>query len=107
MKISADRALTNLGNAIRKKGQPICQQTDPEAWFPESGAHGGEYRKAMDMCKPCPVKTECAIYAIVAGEGYGIWGGLNTRTRQAVRLGYISLQDAMEGKRLPARIRLD
>ena len=106
MKITAERALANLGNAIKERGEPVCMTTDPEAFFPESGVHGGEFKRAVDLCKPCPVRAECAIYGIVSVEMYGIWGGLTVRTRQAVRLGRLSLKDALEGKKLPASERL-
>ena len=105
--MKTDVALTNLANAIRKHGNPVCMETDPDAWFPEPGNEGGEYRNAIQLCQQCPVRVQCAQYAISSVEYYGIWGGLTARTRQAVRMGYLTLKEALEGKRLSAKIRID
>lgn len=105
--MNSQRAFTNLANAIRKHGNPVCMETDPEMFFPEPGCEGGAYRTAMKLCEACPVRVECAVYAIASSEFYGIWGGLTARTRQAVRMGYLTLAEALEGKKLSARVRID
>jgi WhiB family redox-sensing transcriptional regulator len=33
-------------------------------------------RKAVELCKVCPVAAECAAYAAAQNEQYGIWGGI-------------------------------
>ena len=102
-----DIALTNLANAIRRRGNPVCMETDPDAWFPEPGAEGGTYRNAVKLCEQCPVRRECAEYGVSTSEFFGIWGGLTARTRQAIRLGHLTLDDALAGKRLSSKIRID
>jgi WhiB family redox-sensing transcriptional regulator len=69
---------------------PPCQNTDPDAWFPETGPEafytGGElYSKVRKLCNSCPVKDLCLEYALVNGEEYGMWGGMTPRERQALR----------------------
>ena len=80
-----DQAFTILANAIKKTGEPICMQTDPDQWFPEVGGLNGDARAAKKLCNECPVKRECLQFAIVNNELYGIWGGLSYRERMRVK----------------------
>lgn len=57
-----------------------CNQTDPEAFFPEKGQRA---EGAQRVCARCPVKAICREYGIVnARELDGIWGGLSQRLRK-------------------------
>ena len=64
---------------------PPCQTSDPEVWYSDitTGVH--EYRMAKKLCGVCPVRTECLTYAMKANERFGIWGGLTSTERQALR----------------------
>lgn len=31
---------------------------------------------AMEICRGCPVKSECLNHALTHGESYGVWGGI-------------------------------
>lgn len=42
-------------------------------------------RLAASFCSGCPVLLECREYALVAGERFGVWGGLTARERRAIR----------------------
>lgn len=48
-------------------------------------------RQAKAICngdtesKPCPVKQECLVYALVNGEKFGVWGGKSERERNRLR----------------------
>lgn len=67
--------------------KPLCQGTDPEAWFPEptaghskfSGEHGQEivYNTlvALEACARCSLQSKCLQFAVDQKEMYGIWGG--------------------------------
>ena len=58
----------------------ICNQTDPEAFFPE---RGGSNREAKRVCKTgCPVIDECLEFALRNEESFGIWGGTSERERR-------------------------
>lgn len=59
-----------------------CAETDPEQFFPEKG---GTTRPAKNVCAHCEVRIDCLAYAIDHDEEYGIWGGLSTRERQALK----------------------
>jgi WhiB family redox-sensing transcriptional regulator len=92
--MKVEQAFTELAEAIRKHGEPVCQQTDPEYWFPEAGGERYESLVAKKYCGECPVQRQCAIYAIAADESYGIWGGLTDRQRVDVRNGRMTLDQA-------------
>ncbi|WP_083849743.1 MULTISPECIES: WhiB family transcriptional regulator [Rhodococcus] len=42
-------------------------------------------RTAKNICRRCPVITECRQYAIHFGEQHGVWGGLTPRELGAAR----------------------
>jgi WhiB family redox-sensing transcriptional regulator len=105
--MKVEQAFTALADSIREHGQPVCQQTDPEYWFPEAGGERYESLVAKKYCGECPVQRQCALYAIAADEAYGIWGGLNDRQRVDVRNGRISLEEAFRMSEVrSAKVRL-
>jgi WhiB family redox-sensing transcriptional regulator len=59
----------------------LCAQTDPEIFFPDKGASN---RAAVAVCKLCPVKPECADWALRHNE-VGIWGGMSANQRKELR----------------------
>lgn len=59
----------------------LCQQTDPEAFFPEKGGS----TKAKAICFRCPVQRECLAYAVADKSLVGIWGGTVERERARIR----------------------
>lgn len=44
-----------------------------------------EQEAAKALCQRCPVQKECLEFAMITGEKYGIWGGLNHKERAALR----------------------
>jgi WhiB family redox-sensing transcriptional regulator len=57
----------------------ICQQVDPDLWFPEAG---GRPAAATAFCSKCPVMPECRADSLDRREQFGIWGGLSDRQRR-------------------------
>jgi len=57
----------------------LCSAADPELFFPPRGDPAADARR---ICDRCPVRTECLAYALVAGEEFGIWGGLDPDERK-------------------------
>jgi WhiB family redox-sensing transcriptional regulator len=91
--MQAMREYEALMSAIKEADSiPPCMQTDPEVFFP-NGNDGGvnETRQAKKMCQQCPVISECAVYALAAGEDYGVWGGLSANELRQIRRGHRSL----------------
>jgi len=68
------------------KSQAAClgrstQNYDP--WSPPDTAFHPP-RVAAEICEHCPVKRECLV-AGLAGDEWGVWGGLTRRQRMALK----------------------
>ncbi|MEW1952811.1 WhiB family transcriptional regulator [Terrabacter sp. NPDC080008] len=98
------RAQATPGNWLRDYGQPIkclntkrgpslqslleptwmrdaiCSSVDPELWFQESDTSSA--RRAISLCRQCPVRAMCLASALVFREEYGISGGLTPSQRR-------------------------
>lgn len=48
-----------------------CRQ-DPELWFAQSPAN---VELAKQLCRNCPVQTQCLAGAMDRAEPWGVWGG--------------------------------
>jgi WhiB family transcriptional regulator, redox-sensing transcriptional regulator len=59
-----------------------CAGTDPDLFFTDRGE---SVREAKEVCRSCPVVTDCREYALQAGEKFGVWGGLSERERRRIR----------------------
>jgi WhiB family redox-sensing transcriptional regulator len=79
---------TDLGSW---RAQAACQLGDHELSFPPEEEQGEYFRLRVSLakriCAGCPVRRECADYALAADERYGVWGGLTAaeRARQVRR----------------------
>jgi WhiB family redox-sensing transcriptional regulator len=57
-----------------------CRSSDPEIFF----VHGAAQRKAVAICRHCPVVAECLAYALGNQMEFGVWGGMTERQRRAL-----------------------
>jgi len=68
--------------------QGLCRSTDPLLFFHPQNERGSSRSRrdqsAKRVCASCPVRLECADYAIRAREPYGVWGGLSEDDREAI-----------------------
>jgi WhiB family redox-sensing transcriptional regulator len=72
-----------LLSALRERGPAPCQASPvPSAWDYDGAVSRDLAPVAMAGCLDCPVRGECLVYAIAAGERHGIWGGLLPRERE-------------------------
>lgn len=53
----------------------ICQETYPDAFYPEPENSRKFVKTAKQICEICPVQAECLQYALSNDEPFGIWGG--------------------------------
>jgi WhiB family redox-sensing transcriptional regulator len=58
----------------------VCTTADPDELF----VRGAAQRKAVVICRHCPVVRECAADALDNQVEYGIWGGMTERQRRAL-----------------------
>ena len=67
--------------------QGLCRQVDPDLWFPPKS---GSTREAKRICNGyrgqggCPVRLECAAWALKNREPHGVWGGLSELDRRRI-----------------------
>jgi WhiB family redox-sensing transcriptional regulator len=59
-----------------------CRGSDPRLFFPERGEPTG---RAIAVCRRCPVRSECLMYAIGDGTKHGVWGGVAEAQRRHLR----------------------
>ena len=60
-----------------------CIDVDPEVFFPPPTDRLANVA-AVEICKRCPITTECLQEAIDIDARFGVWGGL-TETQRAQR----------------------
>lgn len=59
-----------------------CRGAPTDLFFPEQP---GEAEPALQVCRRCPVRAECAAYALAIPGLEGIWGGLTEADRRRHR----------------------
>ena len=64
----------------------LCRGVDSSMFFHPDGERGRarsqREMRAKEMCRSCPVVTQCRSHALAVGEPYGIWGGLSESERE-------------------------
>jgi WhiB family transcriptional regulator, redox-sensing transcriptional regulator len=64
----------------------LCRGVDSAMFFHPDGERGRaraqREMRAKEMCRQCPVVTQCRAHALAVGEPYGIWGGLSESERE-------------------------
>ncbi|MHA3024092.1 WhiB family transcriptional regulator [Mycobacterium sp. BMJ-28] len=62
-----------------------CRDSDPDLFFhPDEEPAQSRRRRvanAQQICADCPVRWECASFALDGGEDFGIWGGMSETDR--------------------------
>jgi WhiB family transcriptional regulator, redox-sensing transcriptional regulator len=63
----------------------LCRGRDSAQFFHPDGERGSSRSrrelKAKDLCRACPVRSECAAHALATHEPYGVWGGFTEAER--------------------------
>src|SRR5689334_14673687 len=59
-----------------------CGGRDPRPWFARWDQPAAD--RAREVCASCPVRSHCLGWALLCGDEYGIWGGLDSRQRIAL-----------------------
>lgn len=61
----------------------VCRTADPGLFFPEGyGKEPAEKTaRAIAMCNQCPCKQACFDYSMSTSQRWGVWGGVDERTR--------------------------
>jgi WhiB family transcriptional regulator, redox-sensing transcriptional regulator len=64
-----------------------CRDEDPELFFPigSSGPASRQIDQAKQVCRRCPVVTDCLRWALETGQEGGVWGGTSEEERRALK----------------------
>lgn len=81
----------NPVTSIRKDDEWMAQAAcanlddlDPVFFPPKQKGKKTDYRRAKAVCRRCPVRAHCLMYAIAHKIPYGVWGGLTERERARI-----------------------
>lgn len=69
------------------RADAACRGLDPNLWFPGRWEGPADFKTAAEaraICHQCPVRQECADYAVETNQEFGIWGGVSRRTRKQI-----------------------
>ena len=69
-------------DGIRWRLRGRCATDTSGAWFKDPRTPAAH--TARSVCSSCPVRTRCLSAALLYGEEYGIWGGLDSEQRSAL-----------------------
>lgn len=64
-----------------------CRDSDPELFFPigNTGPALIQIEQAKQVCRSCPVISECLQWALDSGQEAGVWGGTSEDERRLMR----------------------
>jgi WhiB family redox-sensing transcriptional regulator len=63
---------------------PLCAETDPEAFFPDPDESP---EPARDICKSCELRDPCLAWALSRDE-HGVWGATTRHERRRIKEGW-------------------
>lgn len=74
--------------------EATCREIGGDLWYPEKGESVAVSRR---VCEDCPVRVQCARYAVEHEERNGVWGGFPVHTlKQRARLhAWLATQQAV------------
>jgi WhiB family redox-sensing transcriptional regulator len=76
--VSDDSGRTTATRNWRHRAR--CRDQDPDTLF----VQGARQRDVREVCKACPVRTECLAHALDNRIRFGVWGGMTERERRAL-----------------------
>lgn len=73
-----------LADSRRWRDFGACAHMDPDRFFPPEGVNGITVQPIKEICRGCPVRGECLIYALDHPDTSrdGVWAGF---TRAEIR----------------------
>ncbi|GGV27091.1 hypothetical protein GCM10010495_48950 [Kitasatospora herbaricolor] len=65
----------------------LCRERDPELFFPvgNQGPALLQIDEAKAVCRPCPVRPQCLLWALETNQESGVWGGVSEDELLAIR----------------------
>ena len=84
VKARSRRAIPN-GWWLPNLPDAACKGRDDLPWIPDVGGDQTAIRRMRRICAGCPELERCREVAVATPELLGVWGGLTTRERAALR----------------------
>jgi hypothetical protein len=75
------RAFTERHGDPAWRTRGVCQNVDPETFFP---APSEPADAAIALCRTCDVQGSCLAWALDVGDCHGVWGATTPRERRAM-----------------------
>jgi len=75
------RAFTERQRDPAWRTRGLCQNVDPETFFP---APSEPADAAVALCRTCDVQGSCLAWALDVGDCHGVWGATTPRERRAM-----------------------
>ncbi|NHA69922.1 WhiB family transcriptional regulator [Phycicoccus flavus] len=76
---ASDAVLDEL-DGIRWRERGLCAADPDGGWFEDVRTPAAQ--RARLVCAGCPIRRRCLAAALLYGEEYGIWGGLDPDQRR-------------------------
>ena len=92
-------------DGIRWRLRGRCASDKSGAWFMDPRTPAA--RTARSVCASCPVRARCLSAALLYGEEYGIWGGLDPEERSCSRWPPAARRDAACSRHVHSRCARD
>jgi WhiB family redox-sensing transcriptional regulator len=70
---------------VNWRDQGLCGKVNPAVFFPPTYS-AANVATAREWCASCPVRQQCATFAIRNGDQFGVFGGMTPAEREAARL---------------------
>lgn len=76
-----------------------CRFAEPKTFFPagDSDADLETVKQAMAMCRTCPVREDCLLFALETKQVDGIWGGTTEEERRRLRRAWVTARRLRAG----------
>lgn len=86
------KSVTRVPVLGRWVNEALCGGLDPQDFFER-----GFVPDAYACCRACPVRRQCAEYAIEARVDHGMWAGTGPTERRRIRNGALTVEEAFGG----------
>jgi len=69
------------------RDRAACLGVNPELFFPDGNAGRAllQIEEAKTVCRRCEVAQTCLKWAMESGQDAGVWGGLSSEERRALK----------------------
>ena len=76
-----------------------CRFAEPELFFPEGDPDPDDQtvKQAKAMCRACPVREDCLLFALETKQVDGIWGGTTEIERRRLRRAWVAARRLRAG----------